>query len=349
MLAKSAWPATTRTGVGTAGRSDRSICVRLSEKSGSDYDDPRMDSVPLLESDVREAEALAEVLHVLDHVVQAADEDLLVSVVVDVVLDDLLDIAHAAFPIGRLGTRNCRVEVEIRMLPLPFLDEAAVDQVMHVSHAEHDMELVARVEAVRPDVAHHRDERGDAGPRRHEHGVVPDRLRDHEATERADRLELRPRRNVVEVVRHEPALHDLDAEFQVVLVLRPRCNRIRAGDSLAIFLREDRDELARLEVEHGLIFEGETDQVRLRKLRGEVENFLHNHGVFAGSELHGGLLNGGFRHPYRLRRNRPANHSKVGTLHTNVNISSRLRNNESHACVNSSLDGYRDFSRNTFA
>src|SRR3989475_8960869 len=119
-------------------------------------------SVPLLESHVRKAEALAEVLHVLDHVVQAADEDLLVSVVVDIVLDDLLDIAHAAFPIGRLGTRDRRVEMEIRMLPLPFLDEAAVDQVVHVSHAKHDMELVARVEAVRPDVAHHRDERGDA-------------------------------------------------------------------------------------------------------------------------------------------------------------------------------------------
>src|SRR5437899_220600 len=232
MPAKSAWPATTRTGVGTAGRSDRSICVRLSEKSGSDYDDPRMDSVPLLESHIGEAEALAEVLHVLDHVVQAADEDLLVPVVRDVVLDDLLDVAHAAFPVRRLGTRDRRVEVEIRMLPLPLLDETAVDQVVHVPHAEDDMELMASVEALRPDMAHHRDERRDPRPRRHEHGVVPDRLRDHEAAQRPDRLELRPRGDVVEVVRHEPALDDLDAEFEVVLVLWPSRDRIRAGDAL---------------------------------------------------------------------------------------------------------------------
>src|SRR5437879_13582678 len=131
MLAKSAWPATTRTGVGTAGRSDRSICVRLSEKSGSDYDDPRMDSVPLLESHVGEAEALAEVLHVLDHVVQAADEDLLVPVVRDIVFDDLLDIAHAAFPIRRLGTRNRPADVEVRMLQLSLRDQAALPRLDH--------------------------------------------------------------------------------------------------------------------------------------------------------------------------------------------------------------------------
>src|SRR5207245_10184746 len=122
MPAKSAWPATTRTGVGTAGRSDRSICVRLSEKSGSDYDDPRMDSVPLLESHIGEAEALAEVLHVLDHVVQAADEDLLVPVVRDVVLNDLLDVAHSALPIRLLWTRYSRVEVEVGMLLLALLE-----------------------------------------------------------------------------------------------------------------------------------------------------------------------------------------------------------------------------------
>src|SRR2546426_804267 len=237
MPAKSAWPATTRTGVGTAGRSDRSICVRLSEKSGSDYDDPRMDSVPLLESHIGEAEALAEVLHVLDHVVQAADEDLLVPVVRDVVLDGLLDVAHAAFPVRRLGTRDRRVEVEIRMLPLPLLDETAVDQVVHVPHAEDDMELMASVEALRPDMAH------------------------------------------------------------------------------------DRDELSRLEVEHGLIFEGEPDEVRLRKLGGDVENFLHDHGVFAGPELHGRLLDGGFWHRHRLRRSRPANHTELGTQRTDLNIS----------------------------
>src|SRR5438132_1119227 len=213
MLAKSAWQATTRTGVGTAGRSDQSICVRLSEKSGSDYDDPRMDSVPLLESHIGEAEALAEVLHVLDHVVQAADEDLLVPVVRDVVLNDLLDVAHAALPIRRLGTRDRRVEVEVRMLPLPLLDQAAVDQVVHVAHAEHDMELMASVEALRPDVAHHRDERRDPGPR---------------------------------------------------------------GD---------------------------------------------DHGVFAGPELHGRLLDGGFWHRHRLRRSRPANHTKLGTQRTDLNIS----------------------------
>src|SRR5256884_6505984 len=221
MLAKSAWPATTRTGVGTAGRSDQSICVRLSEKSGSDYDDPRMDSVPLLESHIGEAEALAEVLHVLDHVVQAADEDLLVPVVRDVVLNDLLDVAHAALPIRRLGTRDRRVEVEIRMLPLPLLDQAAVNQVVHVTHAEHDVELMARVEALRPDVAQHRDERRDPGPCGNEDSIVPNRLRDHEAPQRPDRLELRPRGDVVEVVRHEPALDDFDAELEVVLVLRP--------------------------------------------------------------------------------------------------------------------------------
>src|SRR3989454_8063612 len=118
--------------------SDPSRCVRSSAKSGSGSDKLGRDSVPLLEPYVGEAEALAEVLHVLDHVVQAADEDLLVSVVVDIVLDDLLDIAHAAFPIRRLGTRDRRVEVKIRMLPLPFLDEAAVDQVMHIPHAEQD-------------------------------------------------------------------------------------------------------------------------------------------------------------------------------------------------------------------
>src|SRR5437899_823478 len=207
MPAKSAWPATTRTGVGTAGRSDRSICVRLSEKSGSDYDDPRMDSVPLLESHVGEAEALAEVLHVLDHVVQAADEDLLVPVVRDVVLDDLLDVAHAAFPVRRLGTRDRRVEMEIRMLPLPLLDETAVDQVVHVPHAEDDMELMAAVEAMRPDMAHHRDERRDPRPGRHEHGVVPDRLGAYEAAQRPHQLQLAPWRGGREGARHEPASH----------------------------------------------------------------------------------------------------------------------------------------------
>src|SRR5437867_10237374 len=108
-----------------------------------------MNLVPLLDSHIGEAEALAEVLHVLDHVVQAADEDLLVPVVRDVVLDDLLDVAYAAFPIRRLRTRDRRVEVEIRMLPLPLLDETAVDQVVHVPHAEDDMELMASVEALR--------------------------------------------------------------------------------------------------------------------------------------------------------------------------------------------------------
>src|SRR3989454_11135721 len=201
--------------------SDPSRCVRSSAKSGSGSDKLGRDSVPLLEPYVGEAEALAEVLHVLDHVVQAADEDLLVSVVVDIVLDDLLDIAHTALPIRRLRSRDRRVEVEIRMLSLPFLDEAAVDQAVHVSDAEHDMELVARVEAVRPDVAHHRYERGDACPGRHPHGVVPNRLRNQEATQRADRLELCPGGNVVEVVRHEPALDDFDAELEVVFVLRP--------------------------------------------------------------------------------------------------------------------------------
>src|SRR3989454_10965367 len=105
-------------------------------------------SVPLLESYVREAEALAEVLHVLDHVVQAADEDLFVSVVVDVVLDDLLDIAHAAFPIGRLRTRDRRVEMEIGLLPLPFSAAAAVDRGVHGSHAKNHMELGARAAGV---------------------------------------------------------------------------------------------------------------------------------------------------------------------------------------------------------
>src|SRR5437667_9012153 len=104
-------------------------------------------SVPLLVPDVGEAEALTEILHVLDHVVQATDEDLLAPVVRDIVLDDLLNVAHAAFPIRRLGTRDGRVEVKIRMLPLPLLDEAAVDQVVHVSHAEDDVELMAPVEA----------------------------------------------------------------------------------------------------------------------------------------------------------------------------------------------------------
>src|SRR5256886_16816997 len=152
--------------------SDPSRCVRSSAKSGSGSDKLGRDSVPLLEPYVGEAEALAEVLHVLDHVVQAADEDLLVSVVVDIVLDDLLDIAHAAFPIRRLGTRNRRVEVEIRMLSLPLLDQAAVDQVVHVTHAEHDVELMARVEALRPDVAQHRDERRDPGPCGNEASIV---------------------------------------------------------------------------------------------------------------------------------------------------------------------------------
>src|SRR5213594_3707698 len=173
---KSAWRATTRAEVETAGPSDPSIDLRLSEKSGSDSAEPRTNLVPLLEPHVGEAEALAEVLHVLDHVVQAADEDLLVPIVRDVVLDDLLDVAHAAFPIRRLGTRDRRVEVEVRMLPLPLLDEAAVNQVVHVSHAEHDTELVAFVQALRPDVAQHRDEWRDPRPRRHEHGIVPDRL-----------------------------------------------------------------------------------------------------------------------------------------------------------------------------
>src|SRR2546428_13158387 len=170
--------------------SDPSRCVRSSAKSGSGSDKLGRDSVPLLEPYVGEAKALAEVLHVLDHVVQAADEDLLVSVVVDIVLDDLLDIAHTALPIRRLRSRDRRIEVEIRMLSLPFLDEAAVDQVVHISDAEHDVELVARVEAVRPDVAHHRDERGDARPCRQQTGIVPDWLPDHQAIHPADRLDL---------------------------------------------------------------------------------------------------------------------------------------------------------------
>src|SRR5213594_225502 len=218
---KSAWRATTRAEVETAGPSDPSIDLRLSEKSGSDSAEPRTNLVPLLESHVGEAEALAEVLHVLDHVVQAADEDLLVPVVRDIVFDDLLDIAHAAFPIRRLGTRNRRVEVEVRMLPLPLLDQAAVNQVVHVAHAEDDVELVTFVEDLRPDVAHHRDERRDAGPRGDEYGVIADRLRDHETAQRPNRLQLRPRGDMVEVVRHEPALDDFDAELEVVLVLRP--------------------------------------------------------------------------------------------------------------------------------
>src|SRR6266705_4466402 len=107
------------------------------------------------------------------------------------------------------------------MLPLPLLDETAVDQVVHVPHAEDDMELMASVEALGPDMAQHRDERRDPGPRGDEHGIVPDRLGDHETPQWADRLELRPRGDVVEVVRHEPALDDFDAELEVVLVLRP--------------------------------------------------------------------------------------------------------------------------------
>src|SRR5207245_9707502 len=51
----------------------------------------------------------------------------------------------------------------------------------------------------------------------------------------------------------------------------------------------------------------------------------------AGSELHGGLLNGGFWHSHRLRRNRPANHSKLGTQQSDLNISSRMRNSASHS------------------
>src|SRR5437879_8602428 len=136
MPVKSAWPATTRAEVGTAGPSDQSIHVKSSGKSGSDFYESGLGLVPLLESHVGEAEALAEVLHILDHVVQAADEDLLVPVVRDLVLDDLLDVAHAAFPVRRLGTRDRRVEMEIRMLPLPLLAETAVDQVVHVPHAE---------------------------------------------------------------------------------------------------------------------------------------------------------------------------------------------------------------------
>src|SRR6266581_7893161 len=110
--------------------SDPSRCVRSSAKSGSGSDKLGRDSVPLLESHVGEAEALAEVLHVLDHVVQAADEDLLAAVVRDVVLDDLLDVAHTAFPIRGLGPGDRRVEVEVGMLPLPPFDEIAVDQVV---------------------------------------------------------------------------------------------------------------------------------------------------------------------------------------------------------------------------
>src|SRR5438132_6263411 len=322
MPAKSVSRATTRTEAETAESLDPSPTERSSGRSGSGYVEPRQDSVPLLEPDVGEAEPLTEILHVLDHVVQATDEDLLAPVVRDIVLDDLLNVAHAAFPIRRLGTRDGRVEVKIRMLPLPLLDEAAVDQVVHVSHAEDDVELMAPVEALSPYVAHLLDERRDPCPRRHEHGVVLNRLRDHEAAQRANRLELRPRRDVVEVVRHEPAFHDLDAEFEVILVLRPRRDRIRAGDALAVFLRKDRDELTRLKVEHRLVLEREPDQVRLRKLRRDVENFLHDHRVLAGSELHRRLLNGGFWHRHRLRRSRPANHGKLGTLRTDLNISS---------------------------
>src|SRR5437867_4153690 len=238
MAAKSVSWATTRTEAETAECSDPSPAEKSSGRSGSGYVKPRQDSVPLLEPDVGEAEALTEILHVLDHVVQATDEDLLAPVVRDIVLDDLLNVAHAAFPIRRLGTRDGRVEVKIRMLPLPLLDEAAVDQVVHVSHAEDDVQLMASVEALRPDVA------------------------------------------------------------------------------------KDRDELARFEVKHGLILEREPDEIRLRVLRSDIENFLDDHGVLAGSELHRRLLNGGLWHRHRLRRNRPANHGKLGTQRTDLNISS---------------------------
>src|SRR5437870_8455859 len=78
------------------------------------------------------------------------------------------------------------------------------------------------------------------------------------------------------------------------------------------------DELPRLKVEHGLIFEGEPDQVRLRKLRGNVENFLHDHGVFAGSKLDGRLLNGGLWLRERLWQSRPAKLIKLGIQRTDL-------------------------------
>ena len=99
MAAKSVSWATTRTEAETAECSDPSPAERSSGRSGSGFARPRQDSIPLLEPDVGEAEALTEILHVLDHVVQAADEDLLAPVVRDVVLDDLLNVADAAFPI----------------------------------------------------------------------------------------------------------------------------------------------------------------------------------------------------------------------------------------------------------
>ena len=96
------------------------------------------------------------------------------------------------------------------MLPFPPLNQVAVDQVVDVPDAEHHVELTAVVQAPIPDVAHHRDERCDAGARRDEHGVVRDRFLHHEPAEGTDRRELRPGSHVVEVVRHEPAFDDLD-------------------------------------------------------------------------------------------------------------------------------------------
>jgi hypothetical protein len=256
--------------------------------------------------------------------VQPADEDLLPAVVLDLVLQDLLDVPDAALPVRRLGAGDRRVEVEIPVLPFPPLDQIAVDQVVDVPDAEDHVELSALVQSALPDVAHHRDEWRNAGPGRDEHRVPRDRLLHHEATERTDRGQLRADGDVVEIVGHESAFDDLDAQLEGRLVLRPRSDGIRPGDALAILLREDRDELARFEVENRLALKGEADQIRLRILRRDVENFLDDGRVFARPELHRRLLDHGFLRRRGLRWSGLSHHGNAGTLQPDLNIVLRL-------------------------
>src|SRR5205823_3640729 len=79
-----------------------------------------------------------------------------------------------------------------------------------------------------------------------------------------------------------------------------------------------------VEVEDRLVLEGEADQVRLRILRRNVENFLHDRGVFPRPELHGRLLDHGFLRHRGLRWGGPAHHCNAWTLQPDLNIVLRL-------------------------
>src|SRR3990172_2474866 len=82
-------------------------------------------SVPLLKPDEVEVQVLAQEFHLLHHVMETADVDVLVLLVSDLILNNLLDVSHAALPLRCLRPRDRRIEVKVPVLPRPPLEEIA--------------------------------------------------------------------------------------------------------------------------------------------------------------------------------------------------------------------------------